>query len=235
MSLPLVMVLLSLSSLSKADNEIAIDQVGDNLLLGIEQIGSNNKVSMLDANSFINSSSLGMYLVQHNAGGYENRITFDEMTGSGNDMKICQGCSWDVLDSDTNLDWSTDGWESGGHEIDITLYGDDNQLAVQQTNQTGDTDGHNFDLHLAGDDNEVQIKQQGKGSKSIDLTIYNDFNEVFIRQKGTNANHNATITLDGTYGTDLTLKQLGSTTLNYTLSQTCLTVGGCAITVEQGN
>lgn len=229
------MVLLSLSSLSKADNEITIDQVGDNLLLGIEQIGSNNKISMLDANSFINSSSLGMYLVQHNVGSYENRITFDEITGSGNDMKICQGCSWDVLDSDTNLDWSTDGWESGGHEIDITLYGDDNQLAVQQTNQTGDTDGHNFDLHLAGDDNEVQIKQQGKGSKSINLTIYNDFNEVFIRQKGTNANHNATITLDGTYGTDLTLKQLGSTTLNYTLSQTCLTVGGCAITVEQGN
>lgn len=235
MSLPLVMVLLSLSSLSKADNEISLDQAGDNLLLGIEQIGSNNKLSMLDANSFINSSSLSMYLVQHNVGGYENRITFDEMTGSGNDIKVCQGCAWDTLDSDTDLNWSVDGYESGGHEIDITLYGDDNQLGVQQTNQTGASDGHNFDFHLAGDDNIVAIKQQGNGSKSIDLTIYNDENDVFIRQKGTNATHSATITLDGTYGTDLILKQLGSTTLNYTLSQTCLTVGGCAITVEQGN
>ena len=235
MSLPLVMVLLSLSSLSKADNEISLDQAGDNLLLGIEQIGSNNKLSMLDANSFINSSSLSMYLVQHNVGGYENRITFDEMTGSGNDIKVCQGCAWDTLDSDTDLNWSVDGYESGGHEIDITLYGDDNQLGVQQTNQTGASDGHNFDFHLAGDDNIVAIKQQGNGSKSIDLTIYNDENDVFIRQKGTNATHSATITLDGTYGTDLILKQLGSTTLNYKLSQTCLTVGGCAITVEQGN
>lgn len=235
MSLLLVTVLLSLSSLSKADNEITIDQVGDSLLLGIEQIGSNNKVSMLDANSFINSSSLSMYLVQHNVGGYENRITFDEMTGSGNDMKLCQGCAWDVLDSDTDLDWSVDGYESGGHEIDITLYGDNNQLAVQQTNQTGASDGHNFDLHLAGDENEVKIKQQSNGTKNIDLTIYNDYNDVLIRQKGANATHSATITLDGTYGTDLILKQLGTTSLNYTLTQNCLTVGGCTITVEQGN
>ena len=60
-------------------------------------------------------------------------------------------------------------------------------------------------------------------------------NDVFIRQKGANATHNANITLDGSYGTDLTLKQLGTTNLNYTLSQTCMTVGGCSITVEQGN
>ena len=235
MSLLSVMVLLSLSSLSKADNEITIEQVGDNLDLTIEQIGHKNKILMFDANSFINSSSLKMYIIQTNEGTLQNKITFDEMTGSDNDIKLCQGCAWDTLDSDTDFGWSTDDYETGGHEIDITLYGDDNIVGVQQTNQTGASDGHDFDLHLAGDNNDVHIKQQSNGAKSIDLTIYNDDNDVFIRQKGTNATHSATITLDGTYGTDLILKQLGTTSLSYTLSQTCLTVGGCAITVEQGN
>ncbi len=139
------------------------------------------------------------------------------------------------LDSDTNLDWSVDDYESGGHEIDITLYGDNNQLAVQQTNQTGASDGHDFDLHLAGDSNEVKIKQQSSGAKNIDLTIYNDYNDVLIRQKGANATHNAIVTLDGLYGTDLILKQLGTTTQSYSISVDCMTVGGCSATIEQGN
>lgn len=235
MSLLSVMVLLSLSSLSKADNEITLDQTGDGLLLGIEQQGVSNEVAMLDAASFINSTNLSMYLVQINTHTAVNTITFDEMTGSGNQIKLCQGCAWDTLDSETDLGWWYDTYEGGGHEIDITLYGDDNQLAVQQTNQSNATDGHDFDLHLAGDDNKVLIKQQSNGKKTVDLTIYNDMNDVFIRQKGANATHNANITLDGSYGTDLTLKQLGTTNLNYTLSQTCMTVGGCSITVEQGN
>ncbi len=237
MSLPLVMVLLLTSLSGKADNEIALDQSGDNFQLGIEQQGAKNKVAMFDAASFINSSNLSMYLVQinGNTGAKQNTITFDEMTGSGNEIKLCQGCAWTTLDSDTDLTWWVDNYESGGHDIDITLYGDNNQLAVQQTNQTGASDGHDFDLHLAGDENKVQIKQQSNGAKTVDLTIYNDYNDVFVRQKGNGATHNATITLDGTYGTDLILKQLGTTSLNYTLSQTCITVGGCAITVEQGN
>lgn len=231
------MVLLLLSPSGKADNEITLDQSGDSLQLGIEQQGAKNKVAMLDAASYINSSSLSMYLVQINGnqGAKQNTITFDEVSGSGNEMKLCQGCAWNTLDSDTDLTWWVDNYESGGHDISITLYGDNNQLAVQQTNQTGASDGHDFDLHLAGDENKVQIKQQSNGRKDIDLTIYNDYNDVFVRQKGNGANHNATITLDGTYGTDLILKQMGTTSLSYTISQTCLTVGGCSVTVEQGD
>ena len=43
---------------------------------------------------------------------------------------------------------------------------------------------------------------------------------MFIRQKGNGATHTATIELDGTYGTDLTLKQFNSTA-SYTLQQNC--------------
>ena len=115
------------------------------------------------------------------------------------------------------------------------MYGNYNQLAVQQTNQWNATDGHNFDLHLAGDSNEVQIKQQGNATKSTNLTIYNDYNDVFVRQKGTNTPHTANITLDGLYGTDLTLLQFaGNGTQSYTLSVDCITVGGCTTSVTQG-
>ena len=190
---------------------------------------------MLDTNSYITASNLDMYLVQVNTttGGLPNKITFDEISGTGNQMKLAQGAAWTTLDSDTDLTWWVDSYESGGHEIDITMYGDYNQLAVQQTNQTGASDGHDFDLHLAGDNNKVQIKQQSNGSKNTDLTIYNDENDVFIRQKGNGATHNANVTLDGLYGTDLILKQMSTMNQTYNLSIDCMTFGGCNVSVLQ--
>ena len=233
----LIILLFFTAQLCADDNVISLEQSGDNLQLGIDQYGHNNEIEMLDSNSYITASSLDMYLVQYNdhSTALPNSIIFDEVSGTGNQMKLGQGIAWTTLDSDTDLTWYYDNYEGGGHEIDITLYGDYNELAVQQTNQTGASDGHNFDLHLAGDSNKVQIKQQSAGAKNIDLTIYNDYNDVFIRQKGANATHNANVTLDGLYGTDLTLKQLGTTTQTYSISINCMTVGGCSTTVEQGN
>ena len=226
--------MLQINILHADDNVISLEQSGDNLALGVDQIGYNNQIVMKDNNSYINSSNLSMYLVQVNdsASAGQNKIIFDEVSGSGNQMKLAQGVAWNTLDSDTDLTWWNDGYEGGGHEIDITLYGDNNDMAVQQTNQ-GSTTGHSFDLHLAGDGNKVQVKQQSDGDKNLNLTIYNDYNDVFVRQKGNNATHNATITLDGLYGTDLTLKQMSTTNQTYTLSVDCMTVGGCSTIVTQ--
>jgi len=219
-----------------ADNVISIEQTGDSFQLGVDQIGFDNEITMLDNNSYITATSLDMYLVQVNTSSttLPNKITFDEISGTGNQMKLGQGVAWDVLDSDTDLGWYYDDYEGGGHEIDIQMYGDYNQLAVQQTNETTATEGHWFGLHLAGDNNKVQIKQQSSGAKNIDLTIYNDYNDVFIRQKGAGATHNANITLDGLYGTDLILRQLGTTNQTYNLSVDCITIGGCSVDVQQG-
>ena len=214
------------------DNVISLEQSGDNLQLGVDQYGYNNTVEMLDSNSYINSSNLNMYLVQVNDSAGQNKIVFDEVSGSGNQMKLAQGVAWNTLDSDTDLTWWADGYEGGGHEIDITLYGDNNDMAVQQTNQ-GSTTGHSFDLHLAGDGNKVQVKQQSDGDKNLNLTIYNDYNDVFVRQKGNNASHNANITLDGLYGTDLILKQMSTTNQTYSISVNCMTFGGCSTSVTQ--
>ena len=214
------------------DNVISIEQSGNNLQLGIDQIGYNNKVEMKDSNSYITATNLSMYLVQVNDSDGINKIIFDEFSGTDNQMKLAQGVAWNTLDSDTDLTWWADGYEGGGHEIDITLYGDNNDMAVQQTNQ-GSTTGHSFDLHLAGDGNKVQVKQQSDGDKNLNLTIYNDYNDVFVRQKGNNASHNANITLDGLYGTDLILKQMSSTNQTYSISIDCMTIGGCSTSVTQ--
>lgn len=211
-----------------ADNEINIEQTGDNLDLQIDQIGSSNIVQMLDNNSYINSSSLDIWIVQYNFG-YENKIAIDEISGTGNDIKLAQGAGWD---SDG---WSTDGYESGGHYIEMDLYGNNNEIQWHQTNQTGSTDGHNFNLHIAGSDNSVIGRQQSDGVKEMELTIYNSFNDVLLRQKGSNATHSADIVLDGLYGTDFTLRQMGSTTQSYSISVDCLNPAGCSYNVQQGN
>ena len=230
-----VATILSMVALSAiADNEIQIDQSGTNFSLGIEQIGAKNVIQMLDANSFNTTTYSGLLFIQYNEGDNdENTITLDELSGTGNGVKICQGCAFDYPQSYTNHDYWYDNWEAGGHSVDLTMYGDNNGVSVQQTNQgNAGNNGHSFGLHLAGDDNEVTAIQQHDGAKTIDLTIYNDENDVFIRQKGSGATHNAVIELDGTYGTDLTLKQFNSTA-TYTLYQNCLTVGGCSVTVTQ--
>lgn len=211
-----------------ADNEINIEQTGDNLDLKIDQIGSSNIVQMLDNNSYINSSSLDIWIVQYNFG-YENKIAIDEISGTGNNIKLAQGAGWD---SDG---WTTDGYESGGHYIEMDLYGNNNEIQWHQTNQTGSTDGHNFNLHIAGSDNSIIGRQQSDGVKEMELTIYNSFNDVLLRQKGNNATHSADIILDGLYGTDFTLKQLGSTTQSYSISVDCLNPAGCSYNVQQGN
>ena len=211
-----------------ADNEINIEQTGDNLDLKIDQIGSSNIVQMLDNNSYINSSSLDIWIVQYNFG-YENKIAIDEISGTGNNIKLAQGAGWD---SDG---WTTDGYESGGHYIEMDLYGNNNEIQWHQTNQTGSTDGHNFNLHIAGSDNSIIGRQQSDGVKEMELTIYNSFNDVLLRQKGNNATHSADIILDGLYGTDFTLKQLGSTTQSYSISIDCLNPAGCYYNVQQGN
>ena len=213
------------------DNVINITQSGDNLDLEIEQVGFNNEVGMLDSNSYINNApNLDIHIVQYNFTANLNKILFDEVSGSNNTFKLGQGVAWQSDGS-----YTYDGAEGGGHYMEIDLYGSNNSLKWHQTNQSGATDGHDFNFHLAGDWNEINGRQQSSGAKEMNLTIYNDDNDVTLRQKGANTSHTANITLDGTEGTTLTLIQLGTTAQTYSISQNCVTVGGCTVSVTQGN
>ena len=220
----ILFVICFVCSLSYADNEIFIDQSGNNFAIGAEQIGVNNNATVT-----ADGTNQQLLIIQYDD---NNDVTVDA-TGDNNGIKLCQGCGFDYPESYTNHDYTYDNWEDGGHSIDITVTGSGNGISAQQTNQGGAGDnGHSYDLNLTGDDNEVTTIQQHDGGKTINLAIYNDENDVFIRQKGSGANHTATIELDGTYGTDLTLKQFNSTA-TYSLTQNCVTVGGCSISVTQ--
>ena len=221
----ILFVICFVCSLSYADNEIFIDQSGQSFATIVEQIGANNNATVT-----ADGTTQQLLIVQYNDTTVDNDVTVNT-NGADNDFKLCQGCAFDDPESYTNLDYWEDGLEGGGHSIDLTVTGDRNGISAQQTNQ-GSTNGHSYDLNLTGDDNEVTTIQQHDGAKTINLTIYNDENDVFVRQKGAGANHTATIELDGTYGTDLTLKQFNSTA-SYTLQQNCLTVGGCSVIITQ--
>ena len=212
---------------ANADNEIFIDQTGDNFAIAAEQIGANNNATVT-----ADGTNQQLLIVQYNDSIVDNDVTVTT-TGDDNGIKLCQGCAFDNPESYTDHDHTHDNWEYGGHSIDITVTGNRNGISAQQTNQgNAGNNGHSYELNLTGHDNEVTTIQQHDGAKTIDLTIYNDENDVFIRQKGNGATHTATIELDGTYGTDLTLKQFNSTA-NYSLTQNCVTVGGCSISVTQ--
>ena len=84
---------------------------------------------------------------------------------------------------------------------------------------------------MDSDGNDVFYTQAGSGEKNLTLDINNDSNDVTVNQLyGT---HTANITLNGSDSTTLNLTQQGSGVMNYTLTQNCVTLGGCSITVTQ--
>ena len=119
------------------------------------------------------------------------------------------------------------------HFTRLDIHGDNNTfLGSQRSNNSGHE--HSNTTNIYGNYNDVYTRQESNQDKTLTLTINNSNNDVDIIQKGS-ATHNATITLNGSYGTDLDLLQQGSTAQSYTLSQSCATVGGCSVSVTQGN
>ena len=92
---------------------------------------------------------------------------------------------------------------------------------------------HSITANIYTNNNDVYVKQMQNGNKTYTMTIRNsDGNDVSVTQKNNGA-HTAVVNLLGTQPTDLSLIQSGNTTQSYTLSQNCVTIGGCNITVTQ--
>jgi len=119
----------------------------------------------------------------------------------------------------------------GGHFVRLDIHGSNNKfLGSQRSNNSGHE--HSNTTYIYGNYNDVFTVQWGNQDKTLNLTINNSDNDVDMIQKGS-APHSATVTLSGSYGTDLDLLQDGSTAQSYTLSQSCQTVGGCSVSVTQ--
>lgn len=219
------------------DNMISLEQSGDNLNLQIVQIGHNNKVRMLDASSYINNApNLSMHFEQHNPKtGNLNEIVIDEMSGSGNSLRIGQGAS---LDNASDTSFYYDGWETGGHYFEIDLYGNNNDIAGYQINNNNDNSGHTANLHIAGSSNDIWYYQKGDGAKTFNLDVYNSDNDISIIQRGNNDTHSADVEIDGNYGTVFYLLQDGlqpNGGRTYSVQQFCNNPAGCSVSVIQND
>jgi len=215
------------------DNEINISNIsGDNIDINITQVGYANTIQCYQTSScYTNLPGGELNLVQYNDSGTENKIEIWHLEGQDNIIRWAQGTAWD---SATSTTYGDDGNEGGGHYARLDVHGDYNHLQGHQTNQ-GSTSGHTFTSLIFSDYNDIWLRQQGDGAKTINLTTYSDGNDITVLQKGAWAQHTANITLDGTYATTLDLRQQGTTTQSYSLSQSCATVGGCSVTITQGN
>lgn len=218
---------------------------GDNINVEIMQRGHNNEIGYAnDYPSWGSGAGWGgdidfddqeLKLYQNctksaSAGCEKNDIQFHISYGTDNKLWWAQGY---VIDSRTDTSWTYDNSEGGGHNVTVDIHGDNNSVVGHQRNcSAGSCDGHSARIYLYGDDNDVFGQQQADGSKEFYLTINNDDNTVDYLQDGT-GEHNATITITGSQPTTLDLTQHSNSTQNYTLTQNCVTSGGCSITVTQ--
>lgn len=231
-----------------ADNEIYVTQTGDNLKLEYQQLGDNNKIDTVLSGYQLDTAILQegnrnqvLKKSQGISGDYNlvvveqwnnytstdyNRIWID-IDGDSNEVDVGQGCKF--LYS-TSTECSRDSHEEAGHDMEINITGDYNFVKGGQKAGSANPN-HNLVMDINSNSNSVFFTQAGSSSKDLDLTINNDGNDVTVEQLyGT---HTAAITLDGTSGTVLDLTQTGNGTQSYTLTQNCLTIGGCSITVVQ--
>ena len=203
-------------------NEIYITQSGDNLTLEVQQRSEDNYVSL-------------------------------NSTGGSNDITIRQGM---------HEDGTVDIDEEGGHEAYWFVAGDNNDLGSYQTDTnrssggaahhlanivTGDGNtvehiqmgkqGHDGFVEIDGDGNTVDLYQRGNGGqKWTDVVLIGDGHSVDVMQRGTQYASAAIDLTNGGGSYDLTLTQNVSTTSGaYSVTGTCYTTTGCAVTVNGNN
>lgn len=227
------MVSLLLSPFAKADNLIELKNVdSDDLNLTIEQVGANNTIQCYQDNSCYIEDSITIDLKQMNTSTYENIIEIWHLEDGGNTVRWGQGVS---LNNKTSTTWIWDNDESGGHYSRLDIHGSNNTLVGYQQNAGGTNSGHIFTSLIFSDNNDIWVRQKNNGQKELNLYTTSDGNEIDVLQKSNGGEHTANITLTGSYPTDITLIQRGQTDQSYSITNNCITVGGCTISVQQGN
>ena len=219
------MLVLTLLTLSKpiSANDIYISQAGDDLTLEIQQRSQNNYVSL-------------------------------NSTGDGNNITARQGM---------HVDGSIDDDETGGHEAYWTVTGNNNTVGSAQTDTNrgggggaahhlanivnGDNNvvyhtqmgkaGHDGFVEIQGDGNTVDLYQRGNGGqKWADIVLTGDGHTVDVDQRGSNSANVAIDLTNGGGAYDYTLTQNVTTSADsFSITGTCYTAGGCAVSVNRNN
>ena len=161
------------------NNEITINQIGNYFNLNINQIGNNNIIKGYDYSSYIEGNDMDLMLVQYNETTTNNVVDIWHLDGDDNTVRWAQGAAWDNATSET---YSYDGDEGGGHYARLDIHGDNNHMQGHQTNQ-GSTSGHTFTSLIFSDYNDIWARQQHDGAKTINLQTNSDGNDITLRQK----------------------------------------------------
>ena len=200
-------------------NDIFITQSGDGLIMDIEQDGEDHVVKPKTTTSKIDGDDVVVVIRQTK---HNNVIEYDQITGDSNQIGLFQG--------ENIYGWEQSGTHGNNNNISINVEGKENTVGHQQLHNY-----HDVNTDIQSDGNTVWTNQQNYGAKSIDLTINNDNNDVDIDQRNgnTSTSHSATVDLDGSYGTTLDVNQSGWAPNSLSLSQNCMTAGGCSVTVNQ--
>jgi hypothetical protein len=188
-------------------------------------------------------------ITTYQGGGADDSFMRGTVVGKNNTIDARQG---------KKMDGSIDGNDSGNHEQYITVLGDDNTVATSQVNSAGANSGHHMAHIIAGDSNTLSHLQYADSKKNGFIEITGDNNDVTLEQRNS-SNHFADIVLTGDdhtvygeqrggmYGAHSVTMDLTnnggayniSTTQNsanaqtYSLTGSCVTLGGCAVTVTQ--
>ena len=218
------------------DNNVFLSVGGNTNSLSLYQEGAKNSIGWTDTwgsgvnwGGDLNGNSNNIMIKQYTDTGKNIADNYFGFHIQGNNNNVKGGQGYYINDSGTYT--RSQGW--GDNYMRLDIHGDDNNVITTQRTDAANN-GATAYVNVYADYNDVYV-QQRQGSHTLNLTINNDSNDVWITQAGQPA-HTSTITLTGAYPTDLTLQQgvhATTTALTYTLSQNCVTVGGCSISVTQ--
>ena len=225
-----LLILLLPFYLYTADNQITIQQSGDNLNLNIEQVGYSNVIRRWRSwDDGIIGDNNSLDIRQHkNKGSASDQhiIEIRQIDGTGNNLALATG--WNI---GTNGTFTIDNSEYGDTFSHINITGDYNDIQmIQRTNSS--SSGHRYWLHVEGDSNDIRTVQRGGGGHYINLDIFNDSNDVFLSQTNSGS-HTADVRLYGTQPTNISLIQNAGSNKSYSVTNYCYTGGGCSISVTQ--
>jgi len=212
-------------------NTMTITQQGDDMVVQGYVYGDDNTITT------------------YQGGGANNSFMQGVIVGKNNTIDARQG---------KKIDGSIDGNDSGNFEQYISVIGDDNTVITSQVNSNGANSGHhmahiitgdsntlshlqyadgkkNGFIEITGDDNDVELEQRNSANHFADIELTGDDHNVYGEQRGgMNGAHSMTMDLTNNGGAyNLSTTQNSNTAQTYSLTGSCATVGGCAVTVTQ--
>lgn len=186
----IAMITFSSSIASGQSNDVYIEQVGDSLILNIEQQGESNNVGAVEEDFVLGGDNMTVDILQEGDGNSidgqivnADGVTVDaSFVGDSNSLDINMGDAGEVTDS----------------TVDIDVTGDTNDI-VLTTGATGTALASDVDIVVLGSLNEF-VSVVESDNATLSTTVDGDANIFNTEQSGW-SDHSATVVLTGSDNT----------------------------------